>query len=195
VPPVEIALLIPAPLRYGQWQSPRLTYSLIVANVAVYLALLVGGDALHAALAQNGSAFFSGAYWQVFTAIFVHFDLLHIGGNMYALYYFGRLNEIAYTKGEYLAIFLGSGLLGNAVSLFLLPLDVQTGGASGAIFGLIGSYVARNRSGVGMALALFYAVFIFLASSAPGVNIIAHFFGIAGGFVLGLIFTRRRGAE
>lgn len=186
--------MIPTPLRYGQ-QSLRVTYSLIVVNVAVYIALLVGGDPLYATLAQTGSDFFSGAYWQVFTAMFVHFDVLHIAFNMYALYYFGRLNEVAYTRAEYLAIYVGSGLLGNALSLFLIPLDVQTGGASGAIFGLIGSYVARNRSAVGMALALVYAVFIFLASSGPGVNIYAHLFGIVGGFALGMLFTRAGEAE
>lgn len=185
-------MLIPSPFRYGQGQPPRLTYALIAANVVVYLVLLVAGDPLYASLAQTGSAVFSGAYWQVFTAMFVHFDVLHIAFNAYALYYFGRLNEIAYTRGEYLAIYLGAGLLGNIVSLFLLPLNVETGGASGAIFGLIGSYVARNRSGESMALALVYAVFIFLASSGPGVNIYAHLFGIVGGFGLGYIFTRRR---
>src|SRR5207245_5631991 len=119
--------------------------------------------------------------------MFVHFDLLHIGFNMYALYYFGRLNEVAYNRGEYLTIYLGAGLLGNALSLVLIPLDIQTGGASGAIFGLIGAYVARNRSGPGMALALVYAIFIFLASSGPGVNIYAHLFGFVGGFALGLL--------
>jgi len=188
-------LLILSPFRYGQGQSPRLTYLLIAANVLVYAALLVVGDPLYAALGQTGSAFFSGAYSQVFTAMFVHFDVLHIAFNVYALYYFGRLNEIAYRRGEYLAIYFGAGLLGNAVSLFVIPPDVQTGGASGAIFGLIGSYVARNRSGVSMALALVYAVFIFIASSGPGVNIFAHLFGIVGGFVLGLFFTRRRSTE
>jgi rhomboid protease GluP len=120
---------------------------------------------------------------------------LHIAFNMYALYYFGRLNEVAYTRAEYLAIYLGAGLLGNALSLVLIPPNIQTGGASGAIFGLIGSYVARNRSGPGMALALVYAVFIFLASSGPGVNIYAHLFGIVGGFALGSLFTRIRGVE
>ncbi len=188
-------MLIPSPLRYGQGHSPLITYSLIVANVAVYILLLLGGDPLLALLGQRGAAVLSGAYWQVFTAMFVHFDLLHVGFNMYALYYFGRLNEIAYGRGQYLAIYLGAGLLGNLVSLLLLPLDVLTGGASGAIFGLIGSYVARNRSGVSMALALVYAGFIFLASSGPGVNIFAHLFGIVGGFALGLLFTRAQGTE
>jgi rhomboid protease GluP len=157
--------------------------------------LQLGGDPLYVALAQTGSAFFAGAYWQVFTAMFVHFDVLHIAFNMYALYYFGRLNEISYSRSEYLAIYFGAGLLGNALSLLLIPLDVQTGGASGAVFGLIGSYAARNRNVQSMVLALVYAGFVFVASSGPGVNIYAHLFGIVGGFALGLLFTRMRGPE
>ena len=114
---------------------------------------------------------------------------------MIALYYFGRLNEISYSRGEYLAIYFGAGLLGNAVSLFLIPPDVQTGGASGAIFGLVGSYAARNHNLANIALALVYAVFILIASSGPGVNDYAHVFGVAGGFALGLLFTRMRPPE
>jgi len=188
-------LMIPSPIRYSQGYSFLVTYSLIAANVVVYAALLVGGDPLYAVLAQTGSDFFAGAYWQVVTAMFVHFDILHIAFNMYALYYFGRLNEIAYSRGEYLAIYFGAGLLGNALSLVLIPSDVATGGASGAIFGLIGSYAARNRNLASMVLALMYAAFIFVASSGPGVNIYAHLFGIVGGFGLGLVFTRMKGEE
>jgi len=187
--------MFPSPMQYGQRYSMLVTYSLMGANVAVYGALLVGGTPLYTALSQTGSTFFGGAYWQVFTAMFVHFDIYHIGFNMIALYYFGRLNEISYSRGEYLAIYFGAGLLGNAVSLFLIPLDVQTGGASGAIFGLIGSYAARNRNLANIALALVYAVFILIASSGPGVNDYAHVFGAVGGFALGLLFTRMRPPE
>ena len=179
---------------YGR-SSARATYSLIAANVAVFVLLQLGGDPLYEALSQTGADFFSGAYWQVFTAMFVHFDVSHIGFNMIALYYFGRLNESAYSKGEYLAIYFGSGLLGNAVSLFLIPLDIPTGGASGAIFGLIGSYAAGNRNISNMVFALVYATYIFLISSGPGVNVYGHFFGVLGGFVLGLMFTRLRQGE
>ncbi|HKT21742.1 MAG TPA: rhomboid family intramembrane serine protease [Nitrososphaerales archaeon] len=184
--------MFPSPMQYGQRSPTLITYSLIVANVVVYVALQLLGDPLYAALAQTGASFFAGSYWQVFTAMFVHFDLPHIGFNMIALYYFGRLNEISYSRGEYLAIYFGAGLLGNAVSLVLIPTDVQTGGASGAIFGLLGSYAARNRSAVNMAPALLYAALIFIESSGPGVNVYAHLFGIAGGFFLGLAFTRVR---
>ena len=188
--------MFPSPMQYGQRYSMLVTYSLMAANVVVYVALQVGGDPLYSALAQTGTSFFGGReYWQVFTAMFVHFDIYHIGFNMIALYYFGRLNEISYSRGEYLAIYFGAGLLGNAVSLFLLPPNVLTGGASGAIFGLIGSYAARNHNLANIALALVYAVFILIASSGPGVNDYAHVFGVAGGFALGLLFTRVRPPE
>jgi rhomboid protease GluP len=182
-------------MQYGQRYSMPVTYCLMGANVAIYVALQFGGDPLYASLAQTGSSFFAGAYWQVFTAMFVHFDIFHLGFNMVALYYFGRLNEISYSRGEYLTIYFGAGLLGNALSLFLIPLDVPTGGASGAIFGLVGSYAARNRNPVNMAGAIVYAAIIFFQSSGPGVNIYAHLFGIVGGFALGLLFTRARGPD
>jgi len=170
--------------------------ALVIANTAVYLMYVFVKEIRpvmleHLAVGESMLR----EPWQPITAMFVHFDLLHIAFNMYALYYFGRLNEVAYTRADYLAIYLGAGLLGNALSLVLIPLNIQTGGASGAIFGLIGSYAARNRSGASMALALVYALFIFLASSGPGVNIYAHLFGIVGGFALGLLFTRIRGVE
>ena len=188
-------MMFPSPMQYGQRYPMAVTYSLMAANVVVYAVLVVVGNPAYSALAQTGYSFFDGDYWQVLTAMFVHFDIFHIGFNMIALYYFGRLNEISYSRGEYLAIYFGAGLLGNVVSLFAIPPFVETGGASGAIFGLIGSYAARNRDPINIGLALVYAVFIFLESSGPGVNIYAHLFGIAGGFALGFAFTRMRPPE
>ena len=71
--------MFPSPMQYGQRYSMLVTYSLMAANVVVYVALQVGGDPLYAALAQTGASFFAGAYWQVFTAMFVHFSIFHIG--------------------------------------------------------------------------------------------------------------------
>jgi rhomboid protease GluP len=164
------------------------TLTLLLANVAVFVVVDLGGDQMLFLLAQTGDLFFSGAYWQPLTAMFVHFDIFHIGFNMIALYYFGRLNEIGYTRRQYLAIYFAAGLVGNVASLFLIPLDTPTGGASGAIFGLVGSYVAMERKGVNMLAAVVYAALIFLVSAGPGVNIFAHLFGALSGFALGLLF-------
>jgi rhomboid protease GluP len=186
----QTALMIPSPLQYGQKYSMVVTYSLIVANVIIFVILQVDGQPAYTLLSQTGYGFFGGDWWQPVTAMFVHFDIFHIGFNMIALYYFGRLNEISYSKGEYIAIYFAAGLLGNLVSLFVIPLNVETGGASGAIFGLVGSYAARNHNLVNIMLALVYALFIFIESSGPGVNVYAHLVGIVTGFVLGFALTR-----
>jgi rhomboid protease GluP len=187
-----------AGMAFSQWRmssgllsSP--TIVLIIANVLVYVLLLTGGDPMYYLLAQVGELFFQQHYyWQLFTSMFVHFGILHILFNIYGLYYFGRLNEAHFSIPQYLAIYFGSGLLGNVVSLYLIPLNVPSGGASGAIFGLVGSYVTIEKKAQHMGMALFYAALIFIQSSGPGVNIFAHLFGLIGGLVLGLAFSSRR---
>jgi rhomboid protease GluP len=159
----------------------------------MFIVLVIGGDPMYYLLAQVGTLFFQQHwYWQLFTSLFVHFDILHILFNMYGLYYFGRLNEEHFSVPHYLAIYFASGLLGNVVSLYLIPANVETGGASGAIFGLVGSYVAIERRAQHMGMALFYAILIFISSSGPGVNIFAHLFGLVGGLALGLLFSPRQ---
>ena len=125
--------------------------------------------------------------------MFVHFGPAHILFNMFGLYYFGRLNENVFSPPKFLAIYFISGLLGSVMSLVLLPLSTVSGGASGAIFGLVGSYVAIARRAQHMGAALLYALLIFAQSSfLPGVNIYAHLFGLIGGLVLGLVFAAQR---
>jgi len=141
-------------------------------------------------LAQENDLVLAGFYWQLFTSMFVHFGFAHIIFNMFALYYFGRLNETTFTAPKFLTIYLASGLLGSVMTLVLLPPATLSGGASGAIFGLVGSYVAVARRAQHMGFALVYAVILFVQSSLlPGVNIYAHLFGLIGGLVLGLVFS------
>ena len=169
------------------------TIILIIANTLMFIVLVLGGQDMYNLLAQVGTLFFQEHwYWQLFTSLFVHFDILHILFNMYGLYYFGRLNEAHFSVPQYLAIYFASGLLGNVASLYLIPPDVQTGGASGAIFGLVGSYVTIERRASHMGMALLYAVLIFVQSSGPGVNIFAHLFGLVGGLTLGLLFSSKQ---
>lgn len=180
----------------GQNLSSSITFILLITNVAVFIVTLAGGEEVVLLLAQTGELFYAGFYWQPFTAMFVHFDILHILFNMFALVYFGTVVEGSYSRSQYLAVYFGAGLLGNAASLFLIPSNDPTGGASGAIFGLVGAYVAMERKGPGLVIAVLYATLIFVDSSGPGVNIFAHLFGVLTGFGLGLIFVaRNRGHE
>jgi rhomboid protease GluP len=192
--------------RYGQQESwlSSPTFLLIIANVIVFVVMLLSGDFGDCSslacqlLAQQNQLVLQGFYWQLFTSMFVHFGFVHIGFNMFALYYFGRLNETYFKSRSYLAIYFGSGLLGSVASLFLLPATSLSGGASGAIFGLVGSYVALARRTRHMGVAFLYAIMMLIYSGigfgGVGVNDFAHVFGFVGGLALGLLLSRTSSA-
>ena len=73
---------------------------------------------------------------------------------MYALYDVGRMTERLYGSRAFLALYVLSGLLGSAASVWWNPL-VNSVGASGALFGVLGAcfvYMADKRNGVPMAV-------------------------------------------
>lgn len=144
--------------------------------------------------------------WQMITSMFVHFGILHLTFNMLALFFFGYTIENGFGRRNFLIIYFISGFIGNLASLFLLrylpyagsAADISpSGGASGAIFGLLGALVILGRSSGSLFPALGYALVIFLFSSfIPGVNIFAHLFGLLGGMLASyLIARKKKGSE
>jgi len=140
--------------------------------------------------------------WQIFTSMFVHFGIMHLSLNMIALYFFGNIVENNLGRRNFLIIYILSGLAGNIASLFLLkytipsslidPNLIPSAGASGAIFGILGAFIALGRITGGFFSALMYGVFIFILSlSIRNVNIFAHLFGLIAGLILGLIIVER----
>jgi rhomboid protease GluP len=167
------------------------TFALIIINIIVFFPTNLN-DTILILLAQNNLLVREGFWYQIVTAMFVHFGPLHLFFNMLALYYFGYVIEYVYGKVRFLIIYFISGILGNIATYFLLPDNILSGGASGAIFGLLGAYVILSRSAGSMSAAVVYALWIFLASSIiPGVNIIAHLIGLISGAMLGIILLRR----
>jgi rhomboid protease GluP len=85
--------------------------------------------------------------------------------------------------------------VGNIFSLFLLPFNVISLGASGAIFGLIGatlSLLIVERDIPLIILGLFYVFYFVFSSFSPGINYFAHIFGLLGGFSTGFAFKRKK---
>jgi membrane associated rhomboid family serine protease len=80
-----------------------------------------------------------GAYWQLLTGAFTHVEVWHIGFNMLALWFLGPGLERVLGRGRFLAVYLISALAGSTAVLWLSDPGTQTVGASGAIFGLLGS--------------------------------------------------------
>jgi membrane associated rhomboid family serine protease len=133
----------------------------------------------------------AGQYWRLFTSMFLHANLVHIGLNAYALFLFGHVIEQELGRVRFAVIYLTTGLFASAVSFAFAP-PVQVGiGASGAIFGLFGAFFAYNYRRRHQALAaarirqmvFLLVINLVLGLSIPGIDWHAH----AGGFVAGLV--------
>lgn len=132
-------------------------------------------------------------YWRLVTAMFLHGSLIHILFNMYALYLFGYLVEGAFGKARFVAIYFVSGFLASVASYLFIDPNAPAVGASGAIFGLLGAWVAYNYRRRGTRLASMYlqnAVFLIvlnliLGFSIPNIDNSAHIGGLIAGAACG----------
>ena len=77
----------------------------------------------------------------VFTSMFMHGSLLHIGGNMLYLWIFGNNIEDALGKARFLIFYLTCGVAASAAQIAIDPNSlIPNVGASGAIAGVLGAY-------------------------------------------------------
>ena len=170
------------------------TFLLIVANVSVYVfTSMLGGNFINTDLnvlllfGQANYMVLEGSYWQLFTAIFVHVNVIHLMMNMVFLFIFGMRAEELFNKTLYLCIYFESGLVGNIFTLLMGP-DMVSAGASGAILGIFGASMIYVGEAVGKSImnALAYSfVMLILSSMTPGVNVLAHLGGLVAGLVIG----------
>lgn len=129
----------------------------------------------------------AGEYYRLFTAMFLHYGLLHIALNMWALWVLGRQLEYALGPVRFLALYLLCGFGGNvAVYLFSAP-NIPTAGASTAIFGLFGAFlpVLRRLGRDTSALIPILVVNLVFTLTVPGISIAGHLGGLASGVVIG----------
>jgi membrane associated rhomboid family serine protease len=179
---------------------PLATMVLLGLNTAMLLvsALLSGGGfglldpsarvlcrlgALNAAAIAE-----SGQWWRLLTVMVLHGGLLHWAFNSWALWAFGPTLEDLLGRARFVALYVGSGLVGAGAS-FAFNQTTLGVGASGAIFGLLGALVAyffrRRQSGGGAPLQNLLLVLLLnllIAARNPRIDNLAH----VGGFVAGL---------
>lgn len=185
-------------------QRYKITFVLIAANIGLYLyTSFAGGDLLITRytydtlrLAQYNAAVFDGAYYQLFTAMFIHSGIVHLAGNMFFLLIFGLRGEEMFSLIEYLAVYIIGGLAGNLLSLIMGP-NLFSVGASGAIFALFGACAIYIRRSVGQSImgALIFSFFLLIISSGENTNYFAHIGGLVAGLIIGFLLARRRNSH
>lgn len=175
-------------------KKPVVTYILIVLNLMVFLyGVLHGNDELINMFGNNYELVQNGEFYRLFTCMFVHADILHILFNMIALYSIGPVVERYYGKSKFLLIYLVSGLLGSIFSGVFMTADSISIGASGAIFGLLGSicyftyYYRATLQGIlrgSIMPVIIINLVIGLISSS--IDLSAHIGGLIGGILISM---------
>lgn len=117
-------------------------YTLIGITILVYIAqevsrFLLGNDLVLYFGMKLNEAIFAGEFWRFITPIFIHAGILHIFVNMYSLYALGPTVEGFFSTPRMLVIYFFSGVSSVVFSLAFSP--NPSVGASGSIFGLLGS--------------------------------------------------------
>lgn len=170
-------------------KKPIITYVLIAINVIIFLLgmILNLSDTFINLFANYGPLVTEGQYYRLFTSMFIHANLFHILFNMYALYLLGSQAEGFFGKGKFLVIYILSGISGSLLSILLNQGAVSVG-ASGAIFGILGSLLYfgyNNRVYLGNTLIreIVPVILINLAFGfmMTGVDNFAHIGGLIGG--------------
>ena len=135
-----------------------------------------------------------GEPWRLITSAFLHYGPIHLGLNMLALYWGGRVLEHVIGSWRFLLLYLAAGLAGSAGALWLSPND-PTVGASGAIFGIFGALLVLERRGTiqsgGQILALIILNLV-ISVSLPGISLGGHLGGLVAGIVLMLLYFESR---
>lgn len=130
-------------------------------------------------------------YYRLFTAMFMHYGLIHLAMNMYALWMLGRPLEAMLGPTRFTALYVICGL-GGSVSSYLFQPDALSAGASTAIFGLFGALfmvlhkLGRNASSV-VPIIVINVIFTLIV---PGISISGHLGGLVTGFLVGAGIAR-----
>lgn len=197
---------------------PLINYTLIAINVLVYLFQSMLGPNEQALVYEFALIPFSftsslnlGDITDLFTSMFMHAGLAHIGGNLLYLWIFGDNVEDRMGRGRYLFFYLLGGFVASLTHILTNPgSQIPTVGASGAIAAVLGAYLVlypRSRVLTLVLLGFFIRMTMLPASIVLGLWFVLQFFsgvmslggpdvgGVAfwahiGGFVTGVVLAK-----
>lgn len=180
------------------------TYAIIAINVIVFILMAINGagifDANPLVHIRWGSNYtpltLSGDWWRLITNTFIHFGIIHLVMNTYALYMAGVYLEPMLGKTKYIVAYLCTGVIASIVSLWWHKEGTNSAGASGAIFGMYGVFLAllftnlipkQVRTSLLQSIGVF-VVYNLIYGMKSGVDNAAHIGGLLSGIIIGFIF-------
>ncbi|MCY8084688.1 rhomboid family intramembrane serine protease [Bacillus inaquosorum] len=141
----------------------------------------------------------NGEWWRLITPVLLHVGFTHLLFNSMSIFLFAPALERMLGKARFLLVYAGSGIIGNIGTYVTEPLDYVHVGASGAIFGLFGVYlfmvlfhkelIGQEHSKMILTLLAFAVLMSFINSN---INMMAHLFGLCGGFLLSFLCVQKK---
>lgn len=203
-------------------RTPIITYFLILVNILVYLFQMLLGPNNEAFVYQFAlipadviNRVSLGSIFDIFTSMFMHAGLAHIGGNMLYLWIFGDNVEDRLGRFKYLLFYVIGGVVASLTHILTNPgSQIPTVGASGAIAAVLGAYLVLYPSqkvltliplgfwlrmtllpasvvlGLWFVLQFFQGVASLGMPDVGGVAFWAHIGGFVSGVVLGWLFKK-----
>lgn len=205
-------------IRYENWKSYikyyPVTCLLILANVLAFIFLTFNGGST-----DSNVLFKYGAvtnyppgdqeWWRLFAAMFLHQGFNHLFSNCFSLLVFAPPLERLMGSFKYLLLYLGSGVIGNVLTLAYYNATYMAGdpyslstGASGAVYGVYGAFLfiaLLQRAKIDMnSRKTLYSLLIagiFFSFIMANINWMAHLGGLVGGFLIYGVFSKRIGGR
>lgn len=198
------------PERFVLW-SPERAHAgvvLIALNVLWFLWAVVHGvsaveptaeDGLRFG-ANHGPAIAAGEWWRLVSAAFVHYGLLHLAMNAWAIWVLAPLAERLYGTGAFLLLYLFGAIGCSAASVLMKP-ETFSAGASGAVFAMIGGilvfFLLHRRAmprglfaGTMRWIGMLIGINLVLGLTSANIDNAGHFGGLAAGIVAGWCLDR-----
>lgn len=175
-------------------KKPYATNALIIINTILFVITWLSSSSFtdidNITLLKFGALYpfytVNGEYYRIITSMFLHANIIHFLFNMYALYIIGTQVESFFGTKKFIFIYFISGITGSLLSIPFLGNSIAVG-ASGAIFGLLGSllyfgYYYRTYLGnVIIAQILPIIIINLIIGLMPDIANTAHIGGLVGG--------------
>lgn len=196
-------------LRWWNARQPALvTYAIIAINIAVFIWSNIANRDLVAGPNSFGrgdydlglaAAFIGdGQYYRLISSGFLHFGILHIALNMFLLFQIGQMLEPPLGRVRFGLLYFAALLAGSAGALIVSP-DVLSGGASGAVFGLMAAaVVALHQRGINplqTSLGGVFLINLLLTFTIGNISIGGHIGGAIGGALCAVVMMAPKGTK
>jgi membrane associated rhomboid family serine protease len=137
----------------------------------------------------------NGQWWRLLTSTFLHSGFIHIVANLYGLFFVGLFLEPLLGRAKYLLLYIGTGIFASVASIWWYDATISVG-ASGAIFGLYGFFLAAlllkifppDFGKAFLGSTILFIGFNLVMGFTGGIDNAAHIGGLVSGFLIGLVW-------